>query len=334
MSLSMNAALPGFLEVSQITKPDIRIWLNERPPWYPTTSEPPKEPFYTSPDLDASGRHSISVWKLPSVPGFHIVYNDGIEFFLDSSGSKIWATWPSCLSVEDVAIFLRGPIMGLILRLRGQIPLHASAVETGGRAIILMGPPGAGKSTTAAAFAQMGCPVLSDDIVPLIDEGETFLAQPGYPYVCLWPKSVEALFGAADALPLLTPNWTKRFLSLQENKGFFRNKPLPVATIYWLDARPGELESSAIESLTPQAALIALVGNTYMNYLLDTAMRVKEFELLQRVVAHIPIRRVRPRRELKGIQKLCHLIQEDLALVPEASLTGSQERSSPPRLSK
>jgi hypothetical protein len=63
-------------------------------------------------------------------------------------------------------------------------------------------------------------------------------------------------------------------------------------------------------------------------------MRVKEFNLLQRVVAHIPIRRVRPRRELKSIRKLCRLIQEDLALVPEASLTGSQEQYSLPRLSK
>ena len=145
--------------------------------------------------VDPAGRHSISVWKVPSAPGFHIVYDDGTEFFLDSQGTKIWATWPDTLSIEDAAVFLRGPILGFVLRLRGQIPLHASAVDLEGRALLLMGAPGAGKSTTAACFARMGYPLLSDDIVPLLEQGGIFLAQSGYPYVCLWPQSVEALFG-------------------------------------------------------------------------------------------------------------------------------------------
>ena len=164
LCLSSNEFLPGLLEVSESPNPDIRIYLNERPAWYPACEEIFRQRFYTSPVVDSAGRHSMSVWKVPSAPGFHIVYDDGTEFFLDTNGTKIWATWPDTLSIEDAAVFLRGPVMGFVLRLRGQIPLHASAVDIGGSAILLMGPPGAGKSTTAACFAQLGNPLLSDDI--------------------------------------------------------------------------------------------------------------------------------------------------------------------------
>lgn len=321
LCLSCNEAFPGFLKVHDTAKPDIRVWLNSRPPWYPVSEEISKQPFYISPDLDSAGRHSISVWEVPSARGFHIAYDDGTEFFLDSNGSKIWATWPNSLSLEDAAVYLRGPIMGFVLRLRGRVPLHASAVDIGGRAILLMGPPGAGKSTTAACFAQLGYPVLSDDIVPLVEQDGTFLAQPGYPRVCLWPQSVEALFGSADVLPLITPNWTKRFLPLQETESRFSSEPLPISAIYWLDERTEAPDSTEIQGLAPRDAFITLVGNSYMNYLLDATMRVKEFDVLARVAAQIPLRRVRSHRDLQGLEELCQSIERDLWLLPEPNFT-------------
>jgi len=319
LRLSSNEVLSGFVEVKDRAKPDIQVWLKKRPWWYSASQQISKQPFYISPELDSPNRHSISVWQVPSAPGFHIVYDDGTEFFLDSKGTEIWATWPDSLSMEDAAVFLRGPIMGFVLRLRGRIALHASAVDIRGRAILLMGPPGAGKSTTAACFAQLGYPLLSDDIVPLVEQDGTFLAQPGYPRVCLWPKSVEALFGNADALPLISPNWTKRFLSLQETESGFSHEPLPISAMYWLDEACEDLDSPEIESMEPGDSFIALVGNSYMNYLLDETMRVKEFEVLGRVSAQIPIRRVRPRQDLQGLEELCQLIQRDLVILPEPS---------------
>src|SRR5271156_6758875 len=73
---------------------------------------------------------------------------------------------------------------------------------------------GAGKSTTAAAFARRGFAILSDDVSALWDCRPPFLLQPAYPQLRLWPSSVRLLFGADDALPPLTPNWDKRGLDL------------------------------------------------------------------------------------------------------------------------
>jgi hypothetical protein len=48
---------------------------------------------------------------------------------------------------------------------RGDLPLHASAVEVGGRALVFCGPGRFGKTTLAAAFLRAGHRVLSEDLV-------------------------------------------------------------------------------------------------------------------------------------------------------------------------
>ena len=50
-----------------------------------------------------------------------------------------------------------GPVFAFVLRLRGAVTFHASAVRIGD-AVAFLGPQGAGKSTTAAALALRGCP--------------------------------------------------------------------------------------------------------------------------------------------------------------------------------
>lgn len=57
-----------------------------------------------------------------------------------------------------------GTVAALTLALRGRIPFHASAVEVDGRAILLTGAPGAGKSTLAAQMLGHGARLLSDDL--------------------------------------------------------------------------------------------------------------------------------------------------------------------------
>jgi hypothetical protein len=52
-----------------------------------------------------------------------------------------------------------------LLARRARTPVHASAFMLGDRAVLLTGPSGSGKSTLALAAAQLGHPVLSDDIV-------------------------------------------------------------------------------------------------------------------------------------------------------------------------
>lgn len=57
-------------------------------------------------------------------------------------------------------------VPGLIRHLRGEITLHASAIERGGAAVAMVGPSGAGKSTLASALCDVpDVSVVADDVL-------------------------------------------------------------------------------------------------------------------------------------------------------------------------
>jgi hypothetical protein len=251
-------------------------------------------------------------WKLADGAYFRLLYSDGTEFVVDRSGTRVWANWPEPLTAEDMATYLLGPVLGFVLRLRGVTCLHASLVAVGERAIALLGPPGSGKSTTTAAFATQGYPVLADDMAPLQDQGDTFLVQPTYPRLRLWPDAVRLLYGSPEALPCLTPSWDKRYVDLTQNGYRFQQKPLPLAAIYFLGEPSADPAAPFIETVPVRTGLITLVTNAYTTHLLDKAMRAREFELLSRVVAGVPVRRVMtPHADGDYLSKLCKSILDD-----------------------
>src|SRR2546429_9954876 len=67
-----------------------------------------------------------------------------------------------------------------------------------------------------------------------------------------------------------------------------------------------------MEDVSGKEALMALVANSYVNYLLDQTMRRTEFDVLGRVVAEIPIRRVRSPDEPSAIFGLCEATAADV----------------------
>jgi hypothetical protein len=252
---------------------------------------------------------------------FGFFYCDGARFAVNKRGNEIWADWPDeNYTLEDAATYLMGPVFGFVLRLRGVTCLHASAVSVGTHAIAFVGAAGAGKSTTAAGFACLGYPVLSDDVVALKDEGDRFLVRAGYPRVNLWPDSVSALFGSQETLPRISPTWDKRFLSLTEKAYCFESKPMPLGAIFILGEREGQLTAHEIEKIPRAEALVHLAGNTYVNYLLDRTMREQEFDALGRLVRAVPVRALRPQADPSRLTNLCEVIARNaMAIVSSAS---------------
>jgi hypothetical protein len=175
----------------------------------------------------------------------------------------------------------------------------------------LLGPTGSGKSTTAAAFAGLGYSVLSGDVVVLSNQGDSFLVQPGYPRLSLWPEAAEALYGSPDALPRITPTWDKRYLDLTKDGYRFQPQPLLLAAMYVLGERTTDPSAPLIEAVRAGAGLISLVSNTYPPYLLDKSMRAHEFNILSRLIDEVPLRQVTPHADLTRLPKLCNVIVED-----------------------
>jgi hypothetical protein len=80
---------------------------------------------------------------------------------------------------EGWASIIAAQALPLAATVRGMEVLHASGVVLGDKAVLIAGPPGAGKSSLAAALIRHGGQLLSDDAVALrLSEG-ALLAYPG-----------------------------------------------------------------------------------------------------------------------------------------------------------
>jgi hypothetical protein len=311
LHVAANVALPGLPVRSEQKSVDLQILLNEKSVFSPTRVIPPHDFLYISPGSNELSIPTLRVGMLSDGKYFGFFYGDGTRFAVDREGREVWADWPEDYTIEDACTYLMGPVIAFVLRLRGVTCLHASAVAVDGQAIALLGLAGAGKSTTAAAFALSGFSVLSDDVAVLADQRDRFLVQPGYPRLNLWPNSVRTLFGSEDALPRITPTWDKRYLALDREGRRFESKPLSLGAIYILGEREEDLTAPVVEGLAGHESFAKLVANTYVNYLLDRDMRAREFDVLSRVLAAVPVRRVRPIADSSKLFELCEMIAAD-----------------------
>jgi len=94
-----------------------------------------------------------------------------------------------------LSAYLVSEALGLVLCQRGLFLLHASSVAIAGEAVVFVGPPGAGKSTIAAACAQRGHTVIADDMVAIDFPGgsEQPVVLPGTGQLKAWPDTIRSL---------------------------------------------------------------------------------------------------------------------------------------------
>jgi hypothetical protein len=301
--LRSNLPIPELVPVKALSSdPIVNIHMNESPPQ--KCSSQPKTLSYTSEYTDPTGQPALRIWKTLDGQFLYLAYFDGTEFWMDRKGTELWAQWPDNLTIQDTATYLLGPVLGLLLRLRGVTCLHASAISVGDRAIAFVGSEGAGKSTTAARFAQNGCPVVSDDVVAISERQGSYYVFPAYPYLSLWPDSVTIVYGPQKELPSFSANWNKRLLSLSANNLKFQDKQLQLGALFILGERNSLPDSPRVEPLTPKEALLSLVANSYATNLLDKDMRAVEFEFLGRMLQSLPVQRLVPHQDPSQIDRL------------------------------
>ena len=296
---------------SPITTADVRVSFGVLPDWLDRLQPQQIETTYVADYTNEAGNPAFVFAKLHGGQFYRFTYADNTEFVVDHNGQQIWTTWSEPLTLEDTATYLLGPVMGFVLLLRGLVCLHASAIVIDEVAIALVGPAGAGKSTTAAAFSERGFSVLAEDVVTLDDRVDRFLVRPAYPCIRLWPASAASLYGSRSALPPLTPNWDKCYLDLTQQSGQFEREPRPLAAVYLLGERSDDPLAPFVEPFDRAAGLMSLIANTYGTKLIDKHMRAREFELLSRVVAHVPLRRVTPHTDARRLSQLCDLLLSD-----------------------
>lgn len=192
-----------------------------------------------------------------------------VAAYLVEHGNQVLIARAPGASDESVRLYLLGSVFGALLHQRGLLPLHGSAIEANGMAILFLGESGSGKSTLAAEFHRRGYKVVSDDIcaVSVASDGEVVVF-PGYP--CLKLRD-DVTHGAEDARRLERPTvqgLAKYRLSVTPR---FCREPRPIGRVYVL--KPAVTTEIRLDRLGGMRKFFSLVSNTYRPHFLEVMGR-------------------------------------------------------------
>ncbi len=141
--------------------------------------------------------------------------------------------------------------------LHGLEVFHASAVVLDGRAVLLTGPSGSGKSSVALALRRRGAGFLADDVVAVSRSGDEPIAHPGAPVASVAAAEASRLRAAEvdDADPLLGEDGREWMVAVAPLA-----PPAPLAAVFFLE--PDErAAAAAFEPVTDPRLLLASTFN-------------------------------------------------------------------------
>lgn len=152
----------------------------------------------------------------------------GIARFRITAGSDI--TYQNLGADEGtLRLFLLSEVIGLLLYQRGLFLLHGSAIRIGQTAAVFVGIPGAGKSTTAAAFGKAGHTVLTDDLVAIQLINNKPFVIPAFAQYKIWKNTVDGLQIDASTLEPSFEGATKYLVT--QPLSSFPHSPVPLQSI-------------------------------------------------------------------------------------------------------
>src|SRR5205807_108342 len=123
-----------------------------------------------------------------------------------------------------------------------------------------------------------GFPMISEDVVAIIDRGTTFDVMSAHTRVRLWPDVARFLFGAEEVLALIANKEWKRCYDVGDR---FANGEFELAAIYSIDDR--QEGPPRVEPLEGSEALLDLIAASYKAAAPEEAMSPHEFERLGRI---------------------------------------------------
>lgn len=313
--VTSNCELPGLAVFDGAGGSDVAFQAGSLPSVLDVEGLQEATPNYVSPYCDPHGEPLSRMWRCPETGMFYFRFIEGFAFAVDADGRNIWAQWPEPVTLQDITAFLLGRILAFVMHLRGYVCLHASAAVIDGGAVLFGGFPGMGKSSTVAAFSRRGYAVLTDDVSamrPGMDGRITVM--PGIPRLCLWPDSVEFLFGSSqvEELPRLHPNEGKRVVRLDTSSNKFQFEPMPLAAVYLLAPRTTDTEAPRIETVSGSDRLIRLLYNGFMHLALDREQTARHFGLLGEIARSVHMQQLVPSSDQRKLDRMCELVAADV----------------------
>ena len=212
-------------------------------------------------------------------------------------------------NLEDSVLrnFILGPVLAGLLRQRGLLVFHGSAIEINNSAVAFLGKAGWGKSTLASAFHKKGYSLITDDVMAVEMETGFPMALPSFPKTKLWKDAATAMEHNVEELPKVHSNSEKYIHCIAD--GFSRT-PLPLKRVYIL----AEGNDHKIEPIDGGDALMELIRHSHGVDLLEIPeLATSNFNQCLKLMEHVSICRLIRPRSLSQLAESIRLVEEDLA---------------------
>ena len=211
-----------------------------------------------------------------------------------------------------------GPVMSMWLEQHGFQVLHASAVLINKKVVLFLAESQQGKSTIASAMVKMGCPLLSDDLVPVkyCQAENQFYAYSSYPVIKLWPDQFKRLFKQENPESFLDKDLKKCRVRVDHlNPELFCNKSYPLAAIYKL-CRRDELIKILIEPVSRIESVTELIQYSFAApIMIATGWQPQRLEEFSKLSSHIPVHNLIYPSDIENLDSVCEQIINNFASV-------------------
>lgn len=245
-----------------------------------------------------------------------VVFNwKGVGAALVRNGREVTIDPSDGIDTADLAPYINGSILAVLLHQRGFAVLHASAVMMDGKAVAFLGEKGAGKSTFAAFLQSRGHAMVTDDLVPIMFVNGQACVTPGFPRIRLWPDSLGPIGVDSRTLPMVN-SFVKK-LSFRPDA--FSNVPLELGRIYLLEQDDGIL----LEKLTVREAFIEIIRNCYLGCYVDaTGHTASHFRNCSELANSVPVYRLKRPHDFSALPEVSLMVENhssESAMFPVAS---------------
>ena len=243
----------------------------------------------------------------------YVRWNRLFEFVISADGRSVASRPLAEASWEAFETYLLGQVLSYSLIKLGIEPLHATVLVVDGEAVVFIGDTGYGKSSLAAAFLQAGDSLLTDDLLVIKQNGESFLAYPGPPRIKLFPEVAQAFLGRTAAGAPMNPYTRKLVIPLGAGQSW--RTPTPIRAIYVLGQPAAESRSSRIVIVNrPQfQAFLDLISNTYNTDVTHPRRLAQQFAVAAKISASIPFKSLTYPPDLSQLANVVEAIREDLS---------------------
>lgn len=299
---SADPAGDDVVERSDPAGPTLRIALDDGSvDW-----DAPSRPAFTDHDADPD---ELLVTR--RADGWGFTFRDVVQAVLDDAATTLVVAPGPSAPDDSVRHVVLDQLVPYAVDRRGDIALHAAAVDVDGVALGFLGPSGMGKSTLATALGLGGHGVLTDDCLvltagpiqhaaptePVDDEGlddggrPVVRAWPTYPGLRLWPTSVALAEQHGPVAQAPMAHYTSKVRAVPGTLRF-ADGPVPLGGLLVIDNPPDDdPDAVAVVELTGGAAVAALMASAFV-LTNGSADKAATFERLAALADAVPVGRL------------------------------------------